>query len=67
MQNDTKTGRRHFYADTGVAGRVPGPETKLTQAGWFAAVIMWFIVVFVLGTIGGIWIKLFWMGWVFAS
>lgn len=37
------------------------PEARL-----FGNVIMWFGVVFVLGTFGGIWIKLFWMGWVFA-
>jgi len=41
-------------------------EKTIEMARVFTAVIMWFGTAFVIGTIGGIWIKVFWMGWVFA-
>lgn len=30
-----------------------------------AQVVIWFFLLLVLGTVFGVWVKLFWLGWVF--
>ena len=39
----------------------PTREAKL-----FASIVVWFLLALMLGTIVGGWIKLYWIGWVFA-
>lgn len=34
------------------------------EARMFGNIVMWFLVLLVLGSAAGIWIKVFWMGWV---
>lgn len=33
----------------------------------FASVVMWWFFAIVFGTLTGVWIKLFWIGWVLAK
>jgi hypothetical protein len=40
--------------------RYVSPEAKVT-----GRLIVWFVLFMIMATIFGIWIKLFWLGWVF--
>jgi hypothetical protein len=40
-------------------------KEKPTSGGCMADIVMSFVLMLVLGTIAGAWIKLYWMGWVF--
>lgn len=42
--------------------REPTRESKLA-----ASIVMWFLLLLILGTILGVWVKLYWIGWVFAQ
>ena len=42
--------------------REPTKDARLA-----AAIVMWFILLLILATIGGVWLKVFWFGWVFVQ
>jgi hypothetical protein len=45
----------------------PRPESAQTtpEARQLTLVLMWFLLFLIVGTLLGVWIKLFWIGWVF--
>ena len=47
--------------------RPHAPKPEITpEARQLTLVLMWFLLFLVVGTLAGVWIRLFWMGWVFA-
>lgn len=46
---------------------LPKSETTTKEGRIFASVILWFFVALILGTVAGVWVKLFWLGWVLAG
>lgn len=45
--------------------QIAQPSPSSTFGEVMASVVMWFIAIIVLGTLAGLWVKWFWLGYVF--
>jgi hypothetical protein len=61
------TGQDKFEADLKRITELVDAYTGKKQGVLMGATISWFAVALILGTVLGVWIKLFWIGWVFAG
>jgi hypothetical protein len=63
-----KTGVPGDHINIHSSARIPverlRPETT-PEARRLAVVLTWFLLFLIVGTLPGVWIKLFWIGWVF--